>query len=224
MKSKSLTEETKKTLDVIGKIIGSLVLNIDFLEFIYQNTEADEREAFETYPIFWRMRGAFWSVVVLDLHKLFSINTTDSYRFTSLLNSLINNYKKINWEKKIEIQELEKLQKQISAKSQIIKKIKDARDQYIAHLDKNRTKVELKIIELKELLGFAKNTYDQINFALNSASTYWHFSTSEKGYKVFKNLSKYSEIGQLIRQERIHGRKTIETDRIYNIVMERTYS
>ena len=114
------------------KTITNIALHIDFLDYIYNQAGGGEKEVFNTYQIFCRLRDAFWSVAILDLHKIYSFSKNDNYSLLVISEKLINSYNLVRWERKIELPVLELLRNHLQSKTEQIIKLRKIRDQYIA--------------------------------------------------------------------------------------------
>jgi hypothetical protein len=220
MTSESFNSELRADLDIIGRIITNISLHLDFLDFLYNSSTNSDREVFNTYPLFWHLRNSYWSVSILDLHKIFSKSRNDNYSLASFSRKLIDNYNIVNWKRQLTSSKLGSIEEEITANKSDIEKLKKVRDQYIAHLDRKREKVDLKIDELKKLLFFSQNLYNEFNLSLNNASTVWNFTWSEKGYQVLRNLYKFQKIREITQDYRIRNQDLIEVNKIMKIIRE----
>jgi hypothetical protein len=222
MTSESLNTSLKSDLNTISSIISNISLHLDFLEYIYTQADKAEIEAFESYHIFWHLRNAFWSITILDLYKIYSFSKNDNYSLSSIIKRIVNDYESIHWERHIELIKLRSFETQLKNKSDQILIIKKARDQYIAHLDKRRVKIDLKINDLRELLSFSQELYNEINLALNAATTVWHFTWGERGYQVFRNLNKFQKVKEIANEYLLNDLKTIEVEQVIRILREKS--
>ncbi len=221
MTKEQVNKSLRADLDTIGKIIANATLHIDYLNFTETQASNSDKSILKTYSLFLHVENAFWWVAILDLLKLYSKSKNDDYNLYSFIERVIKNYEIIEWENLMEESTLTLLN-QLDSKSVQVEKIKKVRDKYIAHLDKKRMRVDLNLDNLNELLSMCQQVHDKFNFSFNYATTRWEYSWSEKGYQIFKNLSKYQQIRELTFSYSVDNKKCIDNKLLLEIIREPT--
>ena len=221
MMKEQVNKSLRADLDTIGKIIANATLHIDFLNFAETQASNSDKSILKTYPLFFHVENAFWWVAILDLLKLYSKSKNDDYNLYSFIERVITNYEMIELENQMEESTLTLLN-QLDSKSIQVDKIKKVRDKYIAHLDKKRMRVDLNLDNLNELLFMCQQVHDKLNFSFNFATTRWEQSWSQKGYQIFKNLSKYQQIRELTFSSSVDNKKCIDNQVLLDIIRETT--
>lgn len=224
MTNEQIDKSLRADLETIGRIIANATLHIDFLNYVETQASDHERIVIKTYPIFSKIENTFWWAAILDLLKLCSKSNNDDYSLFTFIERIKSCYQLIKWEKPIDDSKLNSLVVQLESNSPLIDKIKKVRDKYIAHLDKERMRVDLTISDINELLSSCQQIHDELNFAFNYATTQWNFPWSQKGYQAFKNLSKYQKIREITSEYSINNKKLIDIQILQDIIKEPTSS
>lgn len=173
----------------IFNIICETHINIENLYYLLNGLSEEEKSRLDDdYPIISRIRHSLSVVIILELYKLFSPN--EDYSLPKLINTMIVNHSEIPWYKKIEISELNIMLQDLEVnKSQdILDKLKVVRDKYYAHLDKKKTRPNLSIDELKQILVTAEDIFSKIYSSYRHDIKNWNFEDHEISNHIFKDL------------------------------------
>lgn len=195
---------------IIGRIIANASYYYLNLDYLINATSIEEKEVIDSYPVLRKIRLTLWTLIILEVNKIIGISSNEKYRLIKLVNILIDHHSKINWHCKLNIKELIVITQEISSLEPKIKKIKEIRDTQIAHYDDVLLGNRLELQDLAELLSFCQETFNRLNFALNSTTTSWNYSEGENFSPLVKSIHNYQKIKELYYKHKLDGNTSIE--------------
>ena len=205
-------------LETIGKLLANASYFYYNLEYLILDTNEEEKQVFNSYPVLKKIRLTIWSLIVLDLYKILSKSSNDKFRIIKLVNCLIELRKKINWDHEIELDKLTEIKTNLALAQPKIEKIKEIRDTQIAHFDNVNLNYKLKLHEIEELITLCQESYNTISYALNNSTTQWKFSKSENFNPVVKNLTKYANLKHLFYKNLTEMNNKVELKELEKII------
>ena len=211
-----LTEKLNNKLKEIRDILIELEnLKIDIIAI--SNKEEKYFDSVSNKSTFFNR--IYWNSIklfIIDIHKL--VNDKEHYSLNSVLNFAISNWKHISWKHEMSYEKLVHVKSQIeSLVKEDLQSVKDLRDKYYAHndKDKNKFKVSLNLKKCWQILGTIQDIYNQIGYNLNNET--WMFNLYAQppkelliSYKYnlikhmyFEEIVKYPDDGTLIQLRKI---------------------
>jgi hypothetical protein len=203
-------EEIRNDFHTIKNIVLTVTLLLGDIRFFKSGNEK-ENIIINEYKFLWRTYSSLYINLILDLNKLFDDN--ESYSFNKLFNKISNNFSRIEWVKKTEPTFIDDMKFELIKikKSDIINKIKTARDKYYAHLDNKRPpNIYINLDDLENLLKISQGFINRIYGPLEALSQSFYFEQSDIGHEMISDLYKYNGI-------RHHIYKEMEEDEEYSI-------
>jgi len=108
-----------------------------------------------------------------NVDKLQKENFLEYHKKRNICSELFKDYKEIT------LTDIKKLRKRLTDKKNIIKRLKDYRDQYLAHDDIEKIKISVSAREIKEILKLIKNIIEFYYLKLDFSSNYYNFWKEE---------------------------------------------
>ncbi|MDO8486415.1 MAG: hypothetical protein Q7S77_01815 [Candidatus Staskawiczbacteria bacterium] len=111
--------------------------------------------------------------------------------------------------KEFSLSDLTKISKKIDSKRGIIKKLKDYRDQYLAHDDLDKIKVDITKKDIRQILNLLKSFIELFYYKLDFASTRYNNFT-ETPYAETKLIVEHLQNYEKYRIKEIEGKYNIK--------------
>ena len=149
----------KEKIDTQIEIISNCFNIYKDLDFLIHEQSSDIEKILEGDLFFTRVADYMWRILIIELNKLYNKNE-GNYKIETTLNFIENNYMRIKWETIIQKEKILELKSflQNPEINKIIETLDYLRDRYIAHLDRNRFKqdVRLYLQDCKKLLDIGQ--------------------------------------------------------------------
>jgi len=160
----------EEKLKEITLIIAELeYLKADLIS-IMNNESSYFKNVVENSSSFYRIYRNSYKLFVIELSKI--IDSKEHFSLLSLVNYMILHRKTIVWKgEEIQIERLESNKEEIIKIQDLhLKDIKDLRDKFYAHTDKNRHEIEITFTLNQgwEILKELRNLFEEIVFKLNN--------------------------------------------------------
>jgi len=194
-------DEIRSDFHTIKNIVLEITLLIDDVKYFKTLTDS-EKEVFKDYRFLWRTYNSLYVKLILDFNKLFDEN--ESYSFSTLINKLKNNQRRIQWHSKPDKILYDTLKQKLDnlIELEIVTNIKIARDKFYAHLDYNRPpNLKIDIKGLEELLNISQEFINCIYEPLDGTHQAFGFSSTDIGHELITDLDKFNKIRRLIYRE-----------------------
>ncbi len=163
MRTNEIIDKLKITLEIFER---SFII-FDDIKYIDRVNDT-EKQVIENSNFLMRQIDNEWRLLIIELQKVFK--KEESYSIIKLLNILINNYRTIQWENKIELNVLQSYEAELKEKkyTETIEALDSLRSKFVAHLDANRENYisEIKTDQVKLLISFGKKFLNEVNNAL----------------------------------------------------------
>jgi hypothetical protein len=147
---------------------------------------------------FYRIYRNSYKLFVIELAKI--IDSKEHFSLLSLVNYIITHRKTIVWKREeIQIERLESIKEEIIKIQNLhLKDIKDLRDKFYAHTDKNRHEIEITFTLNQgwEILKEIRKLFEEIALKLNNQTIM--FSVSSNLINEMVLLQRYKMIEKLI--------------------------
>jgi len=206
-KMKAETKILKDKLDTTFNIL----LELEFLKNNINNISNKESKYFENAcknsQFFYTSYKAFVKLFVIEIYKL--LDTKSDYNIQKTINFCKTNISNIEWYSSPKLDLFESLEKKLNFDIKDVQKIKNLRDKFYAHSDKNRTQFPYDIQKNKlwDILDILQLAFRLICQEYNNMC--WLFDIQYKGLPELKMVSNYKEIKKLILDEKIKSNDTI---------------
>lgn len=176
----------------------------------FDGSSKDSQFLHTVYNVFVRM-------FIVDLYKL--IDKQSDFYLPKTVNFCKSNRTKITWHHEITNERLEKLEKKLLIPENIFEDIKTMRDKYYAHLDKNRFDYKVSV-QHDELWNILKNYQEVFRIICSDFNNNcWIFKIQFKGVPELRYINNYKLLKELILECRKNGINTIETDKLFNLIV-----
>jgi hypothetical protein len=195
MKDKEITEVIEKQREIFWHC-SDLYNEINYLSTAHE--KSDYHESVLLSNLFNRITGYYWSILILELSKLYSNSNNDFYRIIKVINVLVNNYKGSSWKEKISKEVLMSTQNEFSSKEfeKNLDKLKKIRDKHVAHKGYNPEKIQIHLNhEIKFFMELTAKIFDEIlnPFLGTNAYLIEHPNTLENHIERYIKLQKFHE-------------------------------
>jgi len=174
------------------------------------------KSAVKDFPAFGLMQRAFYFQVMVEMNKLFDNN--ESLCISKYINELVNNYRRIVWFNNLLVEELREMQLNIENHKEYFEKIKNIRDEHLAHSDKNRKKISVHIDELDTLQKLVEDISNKIGNALYGTSTGYDHHGNGSLNGIFNRLTAFDQLRDMIFEANKNIKDSISTDKLLDIV------
>jgi AbiU2 len=180
-----------------SQIIVDCFLIVKDIDFLSSTTHSKEiADILEGHPFFIRSGNYMWTILVLELNKLF--DKKENYALEKTLNIALDNQKQIAWTKEEVFDDLGELRVKIKSEKiqNIVANLNYIRNKQSAHLDRNRLdkQVLIHVDEAKELLDLAQNIVSDTNIWLNGIQLGLDFEFLGLCEMTVMNLVAYNKI------------------------------
>ncbi len=176
------------------------------------------------YKIFGYILYCIGSSLVIDLCKLFDTNTYNSgekkkkkhyahYSFNLLFLNLKQHYEQIEWYCKPDEDLIEDLVNELNneLKASTVVNLKEARDKFYAHLDKNRSfDLQINFEQIESLIYLAQRFVNDIYNYLHGCFQSFDILNSEDTSKLMIDLYRFKQIKQVINNGKEDRKYTFE--------------
>jgi hypothetical protein len=151
-----------------------------------------EAEYLSSSRNFHFIRHSLWRLSVIELHKIVTKSSTDSYNIWAFLKNLENNNYK---EHSISLDKINQWRTQLVSKKHILKKIGLLRNKVYAHTDPAKSKLEIDITfkETEEIILFIESIVKDIYSSLNIAFLTETPLFEAEGFDIIKILADEQE-------------------------------
>lgn len=124
-----------------------------------------------------------------NINKLTKEHFQLYHKERQILRELFDNYKELS------LSDLNKMSRKIESKKTIIRKLKDYRDQYLAHDDLEKIEVEITKKDVRQILSLLKSFIELFYFKLDFASNRYNNFT-ETPYRETERVIEYLQKGE----------------------------
>lgn len=202
-----INQQIKDQVDAIINLIANIDFNISALEQFYKDLTANELLIFDKYQLLEFLKISLWNSAILNLCILF--NSEEDFGLVKLINTLINNFKRVNFKEKVTIQDLTLLLEQINHYNGSIKKLKVVRDKAISHKDHSQEFSAILLSELRVLTDIAQSVFNKIFTSLYSSDFDWDQKYDKHELSLIKNLANFEKLRLTISKAEICKKRAI---------------
>lgn len=211
--------ETKILEDKLDTTFN-ILLELEFLKNNINNISNKESKYFKNVSrnsqFFHTSYKAFLKLFVIEIYKL--IDPKSDYNIQKTINFCKSNINKIEWHHTPKLDLFDILENKLDFDISDVEKIKNLRDKFYAHSDKNRKQFPYDVEKFKlwEVLENLQLIFRLICQEYNNLC--WLFDIQYKGLPELRMISNYKEINKLLLFKKIEGKENISIDEIEKII------
>lgn len=186
-KKKELFRDIQKVIDLVRSCI---LLQSDLILLRLPEYE----DFYLRYPFFDRALRAYNATLINELYILFS--TKENYSLSNILNRSLNNFSSLDWEVPIDKNTIKNFLLQLDEliNSETNNKVKEARDKYYSHLDKNGPSlITICPEEITKMVNFGKNVTSTLFTHLGNGFVCFD-SRNLDGKNLFNDLERFAKV------------------------------
>ncbi|MDT7830732.1 hypothetical protein RQM65_18830 [Pricia sp. S334] len=211
------TDNLKNRLNEIFLLLGELELLRSDIKHLSNGKEDYFQGAVGKSRFLHRTYKNCIKLLIIDANKILSPN--EHFGLFKTINFCLTNRNKIKWTEIPSLDNLKELQIQINwLIEQHLQRIKNYRDKYYVHLDKDKDKFQydLKLKDVYATIDESQAIFGSLNSYLNGSGVY--FSIWEQPPQELINLYKYNLIRKGITDKILGGKYSKETEQYWNII------
>ena len=212
------TDNLKNRLNEIFLLLGELELLRSDIKHLSNEKEDYFKGAVEKSRFLHRTYKNCIKLLIIDANKILS--PKEHFGLFKTINFCLTNRNEIEWTEVPSLDNLKDLQIKIDGLiEQHLEKIKNYRDKYYVHLDKNKDKFQydLKLIDVYQTIDETQAVFGSLNSYLNGSGSY--FSVWDQPPQELKNLYKYNLIRKEITDKILDGKYSKKTEQYWKIIL-----
>ena len=171
-------------------LLKNILLHKRDYEFLSTPGSAGLIRFFSKRPIFARSRDAIFKLLCIEVHKLFSDLKSDDFKWTQLLDKIKKHRKHADWKGQLSKEDIKRISKLINEglKNKSIKGLRDYRNKYLAHTDKDRTDATFFIVQFYRLIEISLELINLLRTKILSEQFPLEMYISADGFDEIRNL------------------------------------
>ena len=159
---------------------------------------------------------------IVSINKLY--NPKEPYSLIKLFKTLINDYKRIDWFSKIELNEIKALRTELdNSNTKIIEEIKTLRDKRYAHEDVVKLDLCLKFDDLMSIQAVLEKTYNSIRYCIDGTEIAFDKQVDISLDAIVHRIINYDNLHYEVLEAKCRKDNEMKTETIYNLLTDKTY-